>query len=100
MFCCAETVDELSKITRPPEPVPMDLGKLEWKVPKRGGSRVGDVITLENTSETPDSTVFASAVVDPEKLKGHYLRLKVKVKGTGVAANRSRTTAQRSCCGG
>ena len=88
MFCCAETVDELSKITRPPEPVPMDLGKLEWKVPKRGGSRVGDVITLENTSETPDSTVFASAVVDPEKLKGHYLRLKVKVKGTGVAANK------------
>ena len=88
MFCCAETVDELSKTTRPPQPVRLDLGQLEWKVPKRGGSRVGDVITLENTSETPDSTVFASAVVDPEKLKGHYLRLNVKVKGTGVAANK------------
>ena len=66
----------------------MDLGQLEWKVPKKGGSRAGNVITVENTSDTPDATVFASAVVDPEKLKGHYLRLKIKVKCIGVTSNK------------
>ncbi len=87
-LCAAEPVDELERTTKPPTPVRLDLGQLEWKLPKNRGTRVGDVITIENSPETADSTAFATAVVDPEKLKGHYLRLKIKVKGTGVAANK------------
>ena len=87
-LCAAEPVDELERTTKPPTPVRLDLGQLEWKLPKNRGTRVGDVITIENSPETADSTAFATAVVDPEKLKGHFLRLKMKVKGTGVATNK------------
>lgn len=87
-FCAAAPVDELERTSTPPTPVRLDLGQLDWKLPKNRGTRVGDVITIENPPDAADATVFATATVDPEKLKGRYLRLKVKVKGTGVTANK------------
>ena len=66
----AEPVDELDRTARPPAPVPLDLGTLDWKLPRKGASRDGDVVVLENTSETPDATVFASATVEPGTRKG------------------------------
>ena len=87
-LCAAEPVDELDRISKPPTPVPLDIGKLEWKVPRKGGERNGSVITLVNTPDTPDASVFATAEVDPARLMGHYLRLKVKVKCTDVSVNK------------